>query len=207
MSQLPENIPHIIQVAAPFVSQYGYFGVGGLLLVESMGIPLPGETTLVAAAVFAGIGQLNIFVVILVGIIAAILGDNIAFAIGNYGGTKLVNKYGKYIFLPPERYKKFEDFFNRNGGKVVIVARFIDGLRQLNGIIAGTSEMKWGKFLIYNTIGATIWVLTWAAVGYYGGSHIQTILKYQLYVSIIFVVSLIGFAAYKITKKRKETAK
>ncbi len=204
MTQLPENLPHIIQVSAPFVSKYGYFGVAGLLLIESIGIPLPGETTLVAAAVFAGIGQLNIFVVILIGIAAAVLGDNIAFAIGNYGGRKVVDKYGKYIFLPPDRYQKFEDFFNRNGGKVVVVARFIDGLRQLNGIIAGTSDMKWPKFLFYNFIGATIWVLTWTMIGYYGGSHIQTVLKYQAYVTVIFIVLLLGFILYKVLKKRKK---
>jgi membrane protein DedA with SNARE-associated domain len=205
MTHLPENLPTIIQVSAPYVSKYGYFGVGGLLLIESIGIPLPGETTLVAAAVFAGIGQLNIFVVILIGITAAVLGDNIAFAVGNYGGRKLIDKYGKYIFLPTDRYQKFEDFFNRNGGKVVVVARFIDGLRQLNGIIAGTSNMKWPKFIIYNFIGATIWVLTWTMIGYYGGNHIQTVLKYQTYATIAFVVLLIGFILYKVIKKRKKS--
>lgn len=207
MTQLPENLPHIIQVAAPFVSKYGYFGVGGLLLIESIGIPLPGETTLVAAALFAGIGQLNIFLVILVGIAAAVIGDNIAFAVGNYGGRQVVDKYGKYIFMPKDRYQKFEDFFNRNGGKVVVIARFIDGLRQLNGLIAGTSNMKWPKFLTFNFIGATIWVLVWTIIGYFGGNHIQTVLKYQAYVTIIFITILIGFIAYKVIKKRLKTAK
>lgn len=206
MTQLPENLPHIIQVAAPFVSKYGYFGVGGLLLLESTGLPIPGETTLIAAAAFAGLGQLNIVTVIIVGILAAMIGDNLAFVIGYYGGRKIINKFGKYIFIPPERYKKLEEFFNRNGGKVVIVARFIDGLRQLNGIIAGSSDMKWPKFLMFNTIGATIWVLFWTLLGYFGGSHIQSILKYQLYVSIAFIVFIIGFIAWKIIKKRREAS-
>ena len=197
-------MPHIIQIAAPAVNHYGYFAVGGLLLLESMGIPFPGETTLIAAAVFAGIGQLNIFIVIIIGVIAAILGDNIAFAIGNFGGKRLLNRYGKYIFLPPERYAKFEEFFNRNGGKVVIVARFIDGLRQLNGIIAGSSDMKWSKFIVFNTIGAFLWVLTWTLLGYFGGSHIETLLKYQIYVTFAFLVFLAGFIAWKLLKKRKE---
>lgn len=207
MTQLPENLPHIIQIAAPFVDKYGYFGVGGLLLLESMGIPFPGETTLIAAAVFAGIGQLNIFAVIAVGILAAVIGDNIAFAIGHFGGQRIIDKWGKYIFLPPGRYAKFEDFFNRNGGKVIIVARFIDGLRQLNGIIAGSSEMKWSKFIVYNIIGASVWVLTWTTIGYYGGSHIQTLLKYQVYATIVFFIFIAGFIAYKLMKKKKEKAK
>lgn len=207
MTQLPENLPHIIQITAPFITHYGYFGVAGLLLLESMGIPIPGETTLIAAAVFAGIGQLNIFVVILVAVLAAVIGDNIAFAIGDFGGKRLINRFGKYIFLPPERYKKFEDFFDRNGGKVVIVARFIDGLRQLNGIIAGSSDMKWSRFIVFNFIGAVLWVVTWASIGYFGGSHIQTLLKYQVYVSIVFILLLCGFIAWKILKKKRETSK
>jgi membrane protein DedA with SNARE-associated domain len=207
MTQLPENLPHIVQIAAPFVDKYGYFGVGGLLLLESMGVPFPGETTLIAAAIFAGIGQLNIYVVIIVGILAAIIGDNIAFAIGDFGGKRIIHKFGKYIFMPPDRYAKFEEFFNRNGGKVVIVARFIDGLRQLNGIIAGASDMKWLKFIIFNSIGAVIWVLTWTTVGYVGGSHIQTLLKYQAYASVIFILFIIGFIGWKVIKKKKETSK
>src|ERR1035438_5355399 len=146
MTQLSTNIPHVIQIAGPFVDRYGYFGVAGLLILESIGVPFPGETTLIAAAVFAGIGQLNIFAVIIIAIIATVVGGNIAFVIGSFGGQKIVNKFGKYIFMPPERYARFEAFFYRNGGKVIIGARFIDGLRQLNGIIAGTSDMKWLKF-------------------------------------------------------------
>lgn len=204
MTQLPDNLPHVIQIAAPFVSKYGYFGIASLLLTESMGLPVPGETTLIVAAVFAGIGHLNIFVVILIGLLAAVIGDNIAYAIGYFGGKKLVDNYGKYVFLPPERYKKFEKFFNRNGGKVVIVARFIDGLRQLNGIIAGASDMKWAKFIVFNGIGAFLWVITWTTIGYYGGSHIHTLLKYQVYVSVAFIIFVAGFIFWKVKEKRSK---
>lgn len=204
MSQLPENLPHVIQIAAPFINHYGYFGVGGLLLLESAGIPVPGETTLITAALFAGIGDLNILLVILIGITAAVIGDNIAFAIGSFGGKRIVDRYGKYIFLPKQRYQKIEDFFNRNGSKVVIVARFIDGLRQLNGIIAGTSDMKWGKFIVFNFIGAVLWVFTWTSFGYFGGNNIQLLLRYQVYATIVFIFALVGFISWKIFKKRKK---
>jgi membrane protein DedA with SNARE-associated domain len=202
MTQLPENLPHIIQIAAPFVNKYGYFGLGGLLLLESIGVPFPGETTLIAAAVFAGIGQLNILIVIIIGILAAVLGDNIAYAIGYFGGKKLIHKFGKYILLPPKRYDKFEKFFNNNGSIIVIFARFIDGLRQLNGLIAGASDMKWSKFINFNLIGAFLWVITWSAAGYYGGSHLQTLLKYQLYATIGILVVFVSFVIWKIIKKR-----
>jgi membrane protein DedA with SNARE-associated domain len=201
----PQHIPAIIQSLAPVIDKYGYLAVGGLLLLEDFGIPAPGETVLIAAAFYAGLGQLNIVVVILIGILGAVLGDNIGFAIGHFGGHPLVLRFGKYVFITPERLHKTETFFNKQGGKIIIVARFIEGLRQLNGIIAGLSEMKWLKFLMYNVIGAVTWVSFWAFVGYAGGSHIETFLHYQLYVTITTLVGLALFAGHRLLKHRRKT--
>ena len=204
MTHIPSNLPLIIQSAAPFVNKYGYFGVALLLFLESTGIPLPGETTLIIAALFAGLGHLNIFGVILVGITASVIGDNIAFAIGDFGGRKLILRYGKYVFITDERLGNLEDFFKRYGSGVVLVARFIDGLRQLNGFIAGISDMKWAKFLTFNFIGACLWVIAWSSVGYFGSNYINTILKYEVYFStaaILIVVILI--ARFVIKSKRQ----
>lgn len=206
MDQTPQHIPAVIQSIAPLVGQYGYFAVGGLLLIEDFGIPAPGETVLIAAAFFAGIGHLNIFLVMLVGLFGAIIGDNIGFAIGHYGGHPLVERFGKYVFLTPERLKKVEAFFNRHGAKIIIVARFIEGLRQLNGILAGLSEMKWLKFLFYNVIGATLWVTFWSMVGYFSGSHIDTFLRYQLYFTIVALVAIIVFIVVKVVKHKRKSA-
>lgn len=204
MGMAVEHIPDFVRAFQPIVDQYGYFAVGGLLLVEDFGIPVPGETTLIAAALFAGLGQLNILLVIVVGLLGAIIGDNIGFAIGHFGGHPLIEKYGKYVFLTPQRFAKAEAFFNRHGGKIVVVARFIDGLRQANGIIAGVSEMKWRRFLIFNVIGALLWVVTWALVGYYGGTHIQTFLHYQLYITIGFLVAVVCYFVYRRYRKASE---
>lgn len=198
----PQHIPAIIQSLAPVIDKYGYLAVGGLLLLEDFGIPAPGETVLIAAAFYAGLGQLNIFIVILIGILGAVLGDNIGFAIGNFGGHPLVERFGKYVFIKPEHIQKLEKFFNKHGPKIIIVARFIEGLRQLNGIFAGLSEMKWLKFLMYNIIGAVTWVSFWAMVGYLGGSHIETFLHYQLYISIAAAVGFALFIAYKFVLPR-----
>lgn len=199
-----QNAPSYIKALAPLIHQYGYLAVGGMLFLEDFGILVPGETVLLAAAFYAGFGQLNIILVIIVGIIAAILGDNIGFAIGNHGGHPLVERYGKYVFLSSERLKKAEDFFNKYGGRVVIIARFVDGLRQVNGIIAGISEMRWVKFIIFNTIGASIWVIFWSLVGYFGGSHINFFLHFELYFTIaliVFVGSRLIYKRYKIKKQ------
>ena len=201
-----QHIPSFIHALAPVINTYGYFAVGGLILLEDFGIPAPGETVLIGAAFYAGLGQLNIFMVILVGIIGALIGDNIGFAIGNYGGHPLVERFGKYVFLTPERIKKAEDFFNRRGGWIVAVARFVEGLRQINGIVAGLSEMRWPKFITYNAIGAVLWVSVWSIIGYYGGSHIQTFLRYELYFTIVALIAIALYIAYRFLKRKREEA-
>jgi membrane protein DedA with SNARE-associated domain len=201
-----EQIPHFIQALAPIIDKYGYLAVGGLIFLEDFGVPSPGETVLVAAAFYAGLGHLNIFLVALVGFIGAVIGDNVGFAIGEYGGHPLVERWGKYVFLTSERMKRAEAFFNRHGGKVVAAARFVEGLRQLNGIIAGLSEMKWLKFITFNALGAAVWVNVWSAIGYFGGSHIQTFLHYQLYFSIAVGVLIAAYATFRFIKIKRDKA-
>jgi membrane protein DedA with SNARE-associated domain len=204
MHESAQHIPPVIKALEPALHNYGYLAVGGLLFLEDFGVPVPGETTLVAAAFYAGLGQLNIFLIIIIGILGAILGDNLGYCIGKFGGHPLVEKFGKYIFLTPERINKAEAFFKKRGGKIVIVARFIEGLRQANGIIAGLSEMHWLKFVIFNLIGAVAWVSVWVSVGYFGGSHIETFLHYQLYFSITCLVLLFAYITRYFIKKRNK---
>ncbi len=200
-----QHIPSLIQALEPVIHSYGYWAVGGLVLLEDFGIPVPGETTLIAAAFFAGLGQLNIFLVVLIAILGAVIGDNIGFAIGKFGGHPLAERFGKYVWLTPERINQAEQFFNRYGGRVVIVARFIEGLRQLNGIIAGISEMRWRKFLLFNCIGATIWVSIWSAIGYYSGEHIETFLRYELYLTAAVLAIIVGYISYRIIYRKRLT--
>ncbi len=197
-----QHAPSYIKALVPLIDKYGYLAVGGMLFFEDFGILVPGETVLLTAAFYAGFGQLNIIVIIVVGIIAAIIGDNVGFAIGNYGGRPLVEKYGKYVFLTKNRIHRAEEFFNKYGGRVVVISRFIDGLRQINGIIAGITEMKWLRFLLYNVIGATIWVLFWSLIGYFGGNHINFFSHFELLVTIALVVFVVGKFIIKFYKKR-----
>ncbi len=199
-----QHLPAFIQAIAPILDKYGYWAVGGFILLEDFGIPLPGETTLITAAVFSVLGHLNIFLVILIGIIGAVIGDNIGFAIGDFGGRKLVEKFGKYILLTPKRLDKLEEFFNKRGGWVVMFARFIEGLRQANGIIAGISEMSWLRFTIFNAIGATLWVSVWATVGYFAADNINTLLKYQTYFTIVVFAFVIIFGLYKFIRAKNQ---
>ncbi|HET9098734.1 MAG TPA: DedA family protein [Candidatus Saccharimonadales bacterium] len=203
MHHTAQHIPSFIQALAPVIDRYGYLAVIGLIFLEDFGVPVPGETVLIASAFYAGIGRLDIFLVAILGFIGAVIGDNVGFAIGKYGGHPLVEKFGKYIFLTPSRIQKVEDYFRKHGAKIVVIARFVDGLRQANGIIAGLSEMSWLKFVSFNALGAALWVGTWSAIGYFGGDHIQTFLHYQLYFTAAVVVAVLVYLAVRLMRKRR----
>lgn len=198
MTEAP--LPGVFSDLQPVLEQHGYLGVGGFVLLEAFGVPLPGEAILIAAAIFAGAGQMNLAVVILVATIAAIIGDNIGFTVGHFGGRPLAQRFGRYIFLTPERLHHAEAFYNRHGGKVVTVARFIEGLRQVNGILAGIVGMHWLKFLVFNALGAVLWVCTWAGLGYLAGENIAEIYaafeRYKWFV----IGGIAGVAALVITR-------
>ena len=180
-------------------------------MLEDFGIPVPGETILIAGAIYAGAGRLNIVLVGVVAFLAAILGDNIGFAIGHFGGRALALRWGKYVFLTEERLDKAERFFDRRGAIVITFARFVEGLRQANGIIAGITGMHWLRFLIFNAIGAALWVGTWVSLGYLAGDHITTIYHYinlySYYVLIALGVLLLGYIAWRLRRRsRRRTA-
>ena len=115
-----------------------------------------------------------------------------------------MDRWGKYVFLTPERLDKAEDFFDRQGAKIITIARFIEGLRQANGIIAGITKMHWLRFLAYNALGAALWVGTWVSIGYFAGQHINTIYsvitRYSLYVAIAAVVVIVALIARHVIR-------
>ena len=204
------QLPGVLHSLQPTLNHYGYLAVGGLVLLEDFGVPVPGETVLILGAVYAGTGRLSIVLVALLGFLAAVTGDNIGFAIGRFGGRPLVERYGRYILLTPERLDKATDFFARRGAAIIIVARFIEGLRQANGIIAGTSGMRWPRFLVFNAIGAALWVAVWTSIGYFSGSNIDTIYnaaaRYSTYLAVAVGVLLLAYIARRIVRARRTRA-
>jgi membrane protein DedA with SNARE-associated domain len=204
------HLPGFLHSLEPTLNNYGYLAVVGFVLLEDFGIPVPGETIMILGAVYAGTGRLNIWLVALLAFCGAVIGDNIGFAIGHFGGRALVERFGRYVFLTKERLDKATDFFERRGGWIVMVARFIEGLRQADGIIAGISGMHWAKFLAFNAVGAALWVAVWTSVGYFAGDNItsiyNTVSKYTLYVAIALVVLILAWIARRVWRKRKERA-
>lgn len=204
------QLPGVFHTLAPVLNSYGYLAVGGFLFLEDFGVPVPGETILIAAAVYAGAGQLNIFLVALIAVFAAILGDNVGFGIGHFGGRPLALRGGKYVGLNDERLGKAESWFDRHGGKVVVIARFVEGLRQANGIVAGITRMHWLKFLSFNALGAVLWVAVWCVVGYVSGNHIDAVYsvvsRVFLYVVGAVVLFVLGRLALHLRNRHRETA-
>jgi membrane protein DedA with SNARE-associated domain len=206
----PPPLPGFLNALSSPLEHYGVWAIGLLIMLEDFGIPVPGETILIAGAVYAGAGRLNVLAVGVVGFIAAIIGDNIGFAIGHFGGRALALRWGKYVFLTEERLNKAEGFFDRRGAIVITFARFVEGLRQANGIIAGTTGMHWLRFLIFNAIGAALWVGTWVSLGYLAGNHIGTIYHditlYSYYALIALGVLIVGYVAWRLRRRRRRRA-
>ncbi|MFE9452112.1 DedA family protein [Streptomyces sp. NPDC006739] len=201
---LPGPLAHL----APLLGHYGYWAVGAVVFVEDFGVPAPGETILIAAGIYAGAQRLNIVAVAVIAFVAAVAGDNVGYLIGRAGGRACVHRWGRYVLLTPKRFQAAEDFFHHHGGKIVTVARFIEGLRQVNGIVAGTTGMPWRRFFAFNALGAALWVGLWSALAYLAGSHITTIYadigRYELYALIAFAVLVAAFAVRHVVRRRRE---
>lgn len=148
----------------------GYPAVALFVMIESSGIPFPGETMLLLASFYAASdSQLKIPIIIACATFGAIIGDNIGYYVGRTGGKAIVNRYGRYIFLKPERLERAEQFFSRHGDKTVFFGRFIAVLRAWAAFLAGVNQMKWRTFFIYNAAGGILWATIYGLLGYYAG--------------------------------------
>ena len=162
---------HIFVTLEPWIREYGVAAVFVILTFESFGVPLPGESLLIVAAILAGHGDISFPSLFISAWAGAVIGDNIGYLIGRKFGHKLVWQLGGKIGLSAERLRKVETVFARYGPVTVCFARFFNVLRQLNGVVAGTLEMDWRQFLAFNALGAAIWVLLWTTAGRYLSSH------------------------------------
>ena len=154
-----------------FVVDYGYLAVFLGIFLEDFGLPTPGETMLIAGSVMASRGSLNIYTLLFVAWVGAVTGDSIGYYIGATGGHRLLVRYGSRIGITHERLKDVEEFFDRFGDIVIVFARFFIILRQFNGIVAGSLEMPWTRFFLFNAIGAALWVGFWGGLTYWLGLH------------------------------------
>ena len=203
MTNDPTNqLPGVLHALQGPLDRYGYIALAVSVLLDDFGVPIPGEAILLASSVYAATNRLNIYLVFVIAFLAATVGDNIGFAIGRFGGRRLAERLGHFVFLTPKRLDSATKWFERHGGRIVVVARFIDGLRQVNGIIAGIAGMRWRLFMAFNALGAILWVGAWTGIGYFSGHHVdsiyRTISHYQVYVAAGVIVCVAGLVARRV---------
>ncbi len=203
------GLEHAFAWIEPYLREYGAAAVFIVVFFESFGAPLPGESLVITSALLAAKGDMPIGPLLGAVWLAAVLGDNVGYAIGLFGGRRLVLRYGARVGITEPRLAKVEAFFRRFGGEIVLVARFFVILRQLNGITAGTVAMPWPKFLLYNALGAALWTAVWGYGAYVAGHHMAAILPwvhrfgYAAVAAVAFAVLAVVVVRYLKPRSRR----
>ncbi|MGB5737509.1 MAG: DedA family protein [Thiohalocapsa sp.] len=175
-THVAHDLEQAVAKMQPVVERYGYAGVAGAVSVEGFGMPAPGQSILMAATLEAARGHLHIGLLLTLAVLAAVAGNSLGYVIGKRGGRPLLRK----LRVNEAREAKIAALFERYGGGFVLLARFLDGPRQLNGIVAGVLEMRWWVFTTFNVLGALLWVGIWGLGTYYLSEHvvaIETVLR------------------------------
>jgi membrane protein DedA with SNARE-associated domain len=209
-------VPHehwhlLIEAARKLLHEYGYAGLFALVFAENFGLPVPGETIFIAAVLMAAHGEMRIVPTVFCAWAGAVLGGIVGFAIGRFGGHRLLQKYGGYIGINAVRLHKIEAFYSRYGATVVILGRFFDGVRQIYAILAGCVATSWRRFLVYNVVGATLWIGFWTALVLWFGRHMRHIWdvfkEHEVYVFLsIALVAALGALLLHLRNRRIASA-
>jgi membrane protein DedA with SNARE-associated domain len=187
-------------------ARYGYAVVFFGVFLENVGVPVPGETMLLAGSALASFGQLSLKWVILIAIAGATLGDNLGFFIGRRGGRVLAERHGWRLGFTKARLAEFDRFFAKHGPRTVFFARFITGLRVVGAILAGGSEMRWSTFVLYNASGAIVWCTIIAASGYFLGRSWDALEEWIGRASLLGLVVVVIAVAWWWRSRREQTA-
>jgi len=178
----------------------GYVALFALVGVESAGVPVPGETALIASGVLAQHGQLSIPIVICIAAAAAIIGDNIGYMIGRHGGRRLLERPGPFEHHRREIIARGEPFFERHGPKAVFLGRWVAWLRITSAWLAGINHMHWPTFLFWNALGGIAWATSVGLLAYFVGHAAENIFKIGGIAAAAFILLTVG--AYVVWRRR-----
>src|SRR5437016_5724223 len=186
---------HVFDLLRDYLAHYGYWAIAAALLLENAGLPVPGETMLLLASFLAySEHHLRLPYIILVGVCAATIGDNLGFLLGHYGGEPLLERYRKV----PRVYRtlaRAERLIQRYGSFAIFIARFIAGMRIIAGPLAGVLRMPWRKFVVFNFLGAAVWVTVISGAGYFFGQHWERLLRdmkrFDIVVAILVLLTAV----------------
>ena len=181
----------ILDFLKELIAHYGYWAVGGALLLENTGLPVPGETILLLASFLAySRDELQLAYIILIGVCAATIGDNLGFAIGYRGGRPLLDRYRTTFRIREHHIARGERLFEQYGALTIFFARFIFGLRVVAGPLAGVLRMPWKRFAVFNFLGALLWVTVISWIGYKFGKHWDLLVGAVERLNIVIVIAL-----------------
>ena len=172
------------------VASHGYWVLATVVALESMGIPMPGETMLVTAAIYAGTThRLKIGLVIAAAALGAIVGDNVGYWLGREFGYRLLLRYGPLLRINTPRIKLGQYLFYRHGGKVVFFGRFIAILRAIAALLAGTNRMPWWRFLFFNATGGIVWAAGFGMAAYGAGEYVVRLKGHLAVAGLVLAVA------------------
>jgi membrane protein DedA with SNARE-associated domain len=199
---------YILELLRNALVHYGYWAIAVALLLENAGIPAPGETILLMASFLAySQDELRLPWIIVVATVAATIGDNLGFALGYYGGRPLLTRYQSFFRIRQSTLDRGEQLFARYGAPTVFIARFVFGMRILAGPLAGVLRMPWKKFLIFNFLGAVVWVSAISAAGYLFGRHWEDLEVYIKRFDILIAVAAVIAIAWIWWRRRRDAVR
>ena len=187
-----------------YFDQYGYWVVFFGVMLENAGIPVPGETILLAAGFFAAQGNFNLWQVMAIAAAGAVLGDNAGYWIGRKIGRGTIERYGRYVGLTPARIAHLDRFFEAHGDKTILVARFITGLRVFAALLAGSARMRWPTFALFNMLGALLWSLVITLVGFFFGRSWELLERWIKGAGLIALGSVVLIIIAMIVVRRRK---
>ena len=187
---------------AHLIQTFGYWAIGGIVALESMGFPFPGETVLVAAVIYAGTTHdLEILFVIVAAATGSVLGNIVGFWIGREGGYRLLLRYGHYVRLTERKIKLGQYLFLRHGGKIVFFSRFVAVLRAVAALLAGANRMNWSHFLLANAASGVVWATLYGVGAYYLGKEARFLTKYTGIAVAVAAIMLLGGAIILVRRQ------
>ena len=197
-----ENLLEWIELVRPYVDQYGYLILFFGVMAENASLPVPGETILIIASFYSYHGNLVLIEVIGLATMGCILGDNISFYLGRRLGRPFITRYGKYCFITPRRLSQVEDFFERHGDKTIFLQRWITGVRVIGALVAGTTQMRWSRFLLFNCLGAITWVTAISLLTYVFAVNLPILVKILSRSSLAVLAVVLALGVYFYLRHR-----
>jgi len=196
-------IHEIANTIVSYIGDWGYWGIFLLMFLESTFFPFPSEIIMIPAGYLAFKGEMNLYIIILVGILGSVGGALLNYYLAKLFGREFILRYGKYFFIKEETLDKLESFFTKHGEISTFTGRLIPGIRQLISLPAGLGRMNITKFSFYTAIGAGIWVIVLVTVGYLVGSNEELISEYLKSATLIALISVVFIGIFYIIRHKR----